>query len=436
MARKKKTGRKIIVFTLMLAVIGGLSWWAYFRQKDEIITVQTEQAGKRDLTELVVATGRIQPVLQVKISPEVSGEITDLPVKEGQVVKKGDLLLKIKPDFYIASTNSADANLKAVLANRELSAANLEKAKIEFERIEKLFKSELVSESQFVEARTAVDVAQAQVKAASHQSDVAKASLARALEELSKTTIYSPLDGVVTKLNSQAGERVVGTATMAGTEVMVISNLEDMEARVDIGEVDVVLIAIGQKARLEVDAFRDKKFTGAVTEIANTAKTQGMGQQSEATRFEVRIRIAEREEFRPGMSVTAEVETRYRTNVLAIPIQCVTTRMPKDATNTTDLAKAEAAANGGSNGGADMAKNGKKGDAPKPVEVVFLRDGDSVKMLKVKRGISDDTHVEITEGLNEGQEIIVGGYKAINRDLEDGKKIVIGPPTGEMKETK
>jgi HlyD family secretion protein len=374
MARKKKTGRKIIVFTLMLAVIGGLSWWAYFRQKDEIITVQTEQAGKRDLTELVVATGRIQPVLQVKISPEVSGEITDLPVKEGQVVKKGDLLLKIKPDFYIASTNSADANLKAVLANRELSAANLEKAKIEFERIEKLFKSELVSESQFVEARTAVDVAQAQVKAASHQSDVAKASLARALEELSKTTIYSPLDGVVTKLNSQAGERVVGTATMAGTEVMVISNLEDMEARVDIGEVDVVLIAIGQKARLEVDAFRDKKFTGAVTEIANTAKTQGMGQQSEATRFEVRIRIAEREEFRPGMSVTAEVETRYRTNVLAIPIQCVTTRMPKDATNTTDLAKAEAAANGGSNGGADMAKNGKKGDAPKPVEVVFLRD--------------------------------------------------------------
>lgn len=440
MARKKKTGRKIIVFLLILGVIGGLSWWAYFRKAEEIITVQTEKVGQRDLTELVIATGKIQPFLQVKISPEVSGEIIDLPVKEGQEVKKGDLLVKIKPDFYQANRNSAEANLKAVLANSELSAANLAKATAEFERIKQLFDAGLVSESQFVEARTSMEVSQAQVKASGHQADVARASLARAEDDLTKTTIRSPLDGVITKLNSQAGERVVGTATMAGTEVMVISNLDDMEARVDIGEVDVVLIQIGQKARLEVDSYRDRKFTGKVTEIANTAKTQGMGSQQEATRFEVRIRITEREAFRPGMSVTAEVETRYRTNVVAVPIQCVTTRLPKDSAAATDpgkqAAQKEAADNAAAASKPPEGKGSKKDTGPKPIEVVFLSQGDTVKMVPVTRGISDDTHVEITEGLTEGLEIVVGGYKAINRDLEDGKKIKIGPAAGDAKETK
>ena len=434
MARNKKTGRKILILVLVLGTIGGLSWWKWFRKKEEIVTIQVEKAGKRDLTELVVATGRIQPVLQVKISPEVSGEIIALPVKEGQVIKKGDLLMKIKPDFYIANTNSADANLKAVLANLELARANQQKAKIEFARSEQLFKGNLVSESQFVEVRTALDVSDAQVKAAMHQGDVAKASLARALEELSKTTIYSPLDCVVTKLNSQEGERVVGTATMAGTEVMVLSNLEEMEARVDIGEVDVVLIQIRQKARLDVDAFHDKKFTGTVTEIANTAKTQGLGSQQEATRFEVKIRVNEREDFRPGMSVTAEVETRYRTNVLAVPIQCVTTRLPKTGTNEVgkaSVAKSEPAPNAASHD-----KGAEKDNQPKPIEVVFVKQGDTVKMLPVKRGISDETHVEITEGLSEGQEVVTGSYKAINRDLEDGKRVIIGTTTPDPKEAK
>ena len=433
MAKKRKTGRKIAVLLLILTTIGGLSWYAFYRKREVVITVQTEKVARRDLTEVVVATGRIQPVTLVKISPEVSGEIIDLPVKEGQDVKKGDLLLKIKPDFYTANRNSAEANLKAVLANLELAQANGQKTEAELKRITELFEAKLVSESQYVEAKTACDVTVAQVKAATHQADVARATLARAEDELSKTTIRSPLTGTIRKLNSQLGERVVGTATMAGTEVMAIANLEDMEARVDIGEVDVVLIAPGQKAKLEVDAFRDKKFTGAVTEIANTARTFGPGSMQESTKFEVKIRITEKEIFRPGMSVTADIETRYRTNVLTVPIQSVTTRLPKKAGGTNQVARSGGVVSTAEARNA-VPKEAKKKDEPaKPVEVVVVRDGERVKAAEVKRGISDDSYVEITEGMKEGQEIVSGGYKAINRELEDGKKIKIGPPAGSEK---
>jgi HlyD family secretion protein len=246
------------------------------------------------------------------------------------------------------------------------------------------------------------------------------------------------MDGTVTRLKSQKGERVVGTALMSGTEIMTIANLDEMEARVDIGEVDVILIALGQKARLEVDAMRDRKFTGTVTEIANAAKGTSAGSigssQQEATKFEVKIRINEKDAFRPGMSVTAEVETRARTNVLTVPIQSVTTRLPKkpDGTNQTASASAtntNAAAHSNSNltAAATNAVQGKKGENQKPIEVVFLVEGDQVKMTPVKRGISDDSYVEITDGLKEAQEVVTGGYKAINRELEDGKKIKVGP---------
>ena len=262
-----------------------------------------------------------------------------------------------------------------------------------------------------------------------HQVDQAAATLAKADDDLSKTTIYSPMEGTVTRLRSQKGERVVGTALMAGTEIMTVADLEEMEARVDIGEVDVVLIALGQVARLEVDAYKDRKFKGVVTEIANSSKMPSGGSSSssssssqssssqEATKFEVKIRIREKEGFRPGMSVTAEIETRYRTNALTVPIQSVTTRVPKkngespmtaSKTNSSPL---------------PLSKEAK--EAQKPVEVVFAVEGDHVKMVPVKRGISDDAYVEIIEGLSENVEIISGSYKAINRELEEGKKITI-----------
>jgi HlyD family secretion protein len=422
---RRHSGLKWLLLLLLLGGAGGGGWWWHQKNKVVFITVQTEPVTRRNVTEVVVATGKIQPVTLVKISPEVSGEITDLPVKEGQRVQKGDLLLKIRPDFYIANTNSADASFKSSQANLTLAQANEEKARLEFERNKKLFTDKLLSESQFLEARTAYEVTQAQVKSARHQTDVAKAALDRSLEDLAKTTIYSPLAGTISKLNSQRGERVVGTATMAGTDVMTIADLDEMEARVDIGEVDVVLIKVGQVARLEADSFRDRKFTGEVTEIANTAKASGVGTQQEATKFEVRIRVKEKELFRPGMSVTAEVETRYRTNVLCVPIQSVTTRLPKGpAAGDDKTAKTDAKGNYG-NGPKESPNARKKDEPPKPVEVIFQHDGDTVKQVPVKRGISDDSFVEIIEGVAEGVVVISGGYKAINRELEDGKKVKV-----------
>jgi len=421
---KRSSGLRWFLVLLLLGGAGGGGWWWYNKNKVVFITVQTEKVARRNLTEVVVATGKIQPVTLVKISPEVSGEIIDLPVKEGQRVQKGDLLLKIKPDFYIANTNSADASFKSSQANLTLALANQEKARLEFERNKKLFDGKLLSESQFLEAKTAYEVTQAQVKSARHQTEVAKAALDRSLDDLAKTTIYSPLGGTISKLNSQKGERVVGTATMAGTDVMTIADLDEMEARVDIGEVDVVLIKVGQLARLELDSFREKKFAGEVTEIANTAKSSGVGTQQEATKFEVRIRVKEKEIFRPGMSVTAEVETRYRTNVLCVPIQSVTTRLPKSPGKDGEAAKSdakEAYGNGERGGPAGR----KKDEPPKPIEIIFQHDGETLRQVPVKRGISDDSFVEILEGVTEGMEVISGGYKAINRELEDGKQVKV-----------
>src|SRR6185503_3590662 len=307
MANSKKR-RKIIIFTIIGLVLIGLTLAAVFRKRDVVITVQTEKVTRRNLTEIVVANGKIQPVLQVKISPEVSGEIIELPVKEGQVVKKGDLIMKIKPDFYAASRNQADASYKSSVAGKMTAEANLEKAVAEFKRNQELYERKLISESVFIEFKTGFDIAKAQLDSSDHQVEMSKAFLARAEEELAKTTIVSPLDGTVSKLNSQLGERVVGTATMAGTEVMTIADLNEMEARVDIGEIDVVLIAPNQKTRLEVDAFKNRKFNGIVTEIANSSRGSGQqamggGGSQEATKFEVKIRITEKENFRPGMSV-------------------------------------------------------------------------------------------------------------------------------------
>lgn len=422
---KRRSGLRWFLVLLLLGAAGGGGWWWFNKNKVVLITVQTEQVARRNLTEVVVATGKIQPVTLVKISPEVSGEIIDLPVKEGQRVQKGDLLLKIKPDFYIANTNSADASFKSSQANLTLALANQEKARLEFERNKKLFDGKLLSESQFLEAKTAYEVTQAQVKSARHQTEVAKAALDRSLDDLAKTTIYSPLAGTISKLNSQKGERVVGTATMAGTDVMTIADLEEMEARVDIGEVDVVLIKVGQIARLELDSFRDRKFAGEVTEIANTAKATGQGTQQEATKFEVRVRVKDKEIFRPGMSVTAEVETRYRTNVLCVPIQSVTTRMPKGVAGKDDKPAKSDAKEAYGNGDKGGPAGKKKDEPPKPIEVIFQRDGETVKQVPVKRGISDDSFVEIIEGVTEGAEVISGGFKAINRELEDGKKVKV-----------
>ena len=429
---KKRKNRKLAVATVVLLIAAGAGTGAYFNRREKPVIIQTEKVTRRNLTELVTASGRIQPVVQVKISPEVSGEIIELPVKEGQQVKKGDLLVHIRPDFYQANHRSAQAAFHSAESGRTLAEANLHKAESEYKRNKELLANQLISESVYTEVKTTLDVARASFRSSEHQVDVARAALDRTAEELAKTTIVSPIDGTVSRLTCQAGERVVGTAMMTGTEIMTVADLNEMEARVDIGEIDVVLIAVGQKARLDVDAFRDRKFAGIVTEIANSSRgseRQGnqmpTGQAQEATRFEIRIRIQEREAFRPGMSVTAEIETRSRTNVLSVPIQSVTTRLPK-ATNGVSSATNVVPAKPPASTNQSTQAASKAKEENKAIEVVFLREGDIVRTVPVKRGISDDNYTEIIEGLSEGAEVVSGGYKAISRDLEDGKKVALG----------
>ena len=408
--------------------------------------MQTEKITRHNITETVVANGKVYPVLQVHISPEVSGEITELAVKEGQWVKKGALLLKIKPDLYIAAVNQAKANYESSIAGKTTAIANLEKADTDYDRNKELFARKLISESDYIGFKVARDVAKANVESAVDQVDVAKAAVDSAQDALDKTTIFSPMDGTISKLNSQLGERVLGTVQNAGTDIMVISDLSRMEARVDIGEMDIVLLQPGQKAELEVDSFKDKKFTGIVTDVASSSEgmnsaASALGGTSSssggtATQFEVRIRVQEADAFRPGMSVSATVETRLRTNVLAAPIASVTTRTLKDknqangkSTGTNSPATKAPPTNAMASSGSstNQVKDGKKsGDNAKPVDVVFVVEGDHVKTVPVKIGISDDNYYEITEGLKEGDEIVTGGYHAIQRDLDDGKKVIKG----------
>jgi HlyD family secretion protein len=421
--KRRAATRNLVVFGIIGLVLAGLGAWSLLKKRETAIVVQTDKVARRDVTETVVATGRIQPVTQVVINPEVSGEIVDLPVREGQKVNAGDLLVRIRPDPYIASRNSAEASHRSALASVSLARAELEKARLEFNRFEQLYRELLISESDYLSARTSLDVAQARYETVQHQADQARASLDRAEEDLAKTTIVAPISGTLTSLKSERGERVVGTAMMAGTEIMTISDLGEMEARVDVGEIDVVLVRIGQKATLEVDAFRDRKFTGVVTEIANTAKTTAAGAQQEATKFEVRIRVQEKEPFRPGMSVTAEIETRHRTNVLTVPIQCVTTRPPKKDRDAAGNEKAVTSSVRDRDKDDENPAGARKDEKPKLIEVVFtVNDGKAV-MRPVTRGISDDDYTEITEGLEEGQEVVSGGYKVLTRELEDGKLV-------------
>ena len=422
-------------------VVLGVAMFFALHRKEVIVTVQTEKVGRHTITETVIANGKIYPVLQVHISAEVSGEIIELRVKEGQFVHRGDLLLKINPKTPLAYLNQSKASYEASRASVTTSAANLEKAEAEFKRNKELFDRKLISDSDFINFKVGLDIARAQLESAGHSVELAKASVDSAQDSLDKTTIEAPLDGTITKLNSQLGERVLGTVQNAGTEIMTISDLSQMEARVDIGEMDIVLLKPGQKAKLEVDSFKDKKFAGAVTDVANSSEglnTSALAaSSSSATQFQVRIRLLEGDQFRPGMSVSAEIETRTRTNTLAVPFASVTTRILKKkneggktnsvATNALVVAKNENGTN---------QPDKKLDEKQKPVEVVFVVNGNHVNTVPVKTGILDDNFYEILEGVKEGDEIVTGNNHAINKDLDDDKKIVKGAATAEVANAK
>jgi len=465
--KSRRRGRKKFIFISLAVVLllGAAVVWA-LRTKSPAVKVQTEKVARHSITETVVANGKIYPVLQVHISAEVSGEIIALPVKEGQYVHKGDLLLKINPKTPLAELNEAKASLESSRASVTTAEANLEKAETDYKRNKELFDRKLISESDYIGYKVAQDIARAQLIGSKHAVELAQGSVDSAQDSFDKTTIVAPLDGTITVLNSQLGERVLGTVQNAGTEIMTISDLSTMEARVDIGETDIVLLKEGQKAKLEVDSFKDKKFSGVVTAVANSSKDMNTSSSvssyssssssgQSATQFQVRIRVTEENDLRPGMSVDATIETRTRTNVVAAPFASVTMRglKPKPGKNgantnspaTNGLAVAAAGTNAvvaGTNAAAatnatGTAKADKKGeDKNKQTDVVFVVEGDHVKTTPVKIGICDDDFYEITDGLKEGDEIVTGGPQAISHELDDGQKIVKNAAGPELPKTK
>jgi len=404
MANGKKSKKKVIILSAIGGVVVILLLLVILGSKKETITpIQTEKASRRTITQVVTATGKIYPEVQVVITPEVSGEIIELPVKEGMTVRRGAVLMKIKPDIYVAMRDQAASGLAS-------AKASLARVESDYKRSTDLSAKGLISASDLEQSKMGFEVAKAQY-------DQADAQLKQAEESLRKTTIFAPMDGIISELNVELGERVLGTSQFQGTTVMTVADLSKMEARVDVGENDITTVAIGDTARIDVDALPDKKLTGRVYEIGNSAKTKGTGTQEEVTNFEVKIRVLDKDvPLRPGMSMTGTIETETKHNVISVPIQSVTTR-------TGNKEKDEKAQPEGD----DMASNDSKMKPrnEKAKEVVFLVDNNAVKTVEVKRGISDDSYTEIVSGLDEGKEVVSGSYKAISRDLEDGSKVKV-----------
>jgi HlyD family secretion protein len=442
-APKKKSKLKwyLLAGVLLVVVLGGGAAYKNKHQQVDML-VTTDKAVIKTITQLVNATGKIQPELEVKISPEVSGEITQLPLREGAAVKKGDLLVSIKPDNYRYQVEQQEANLTAAKAGAVQSKAQLLKAQEDFKRSENLFKSTLISDSDFTTAKTALDVAQANYDNALAQIRRTEGLLNQSVELLSKTTIYSPADGTISSLSSEIGERVVATGSFAGTEIMRVADLNDMEVRVNVNENDVVNVKVGDKARISVDAYPNRIFTGKVKEIGAAAKTQGLNTQEEVTNFQVKIRILEKDvKVRPGMSASVDIETQTVENVVAVPIQSVTVRSREGNKNLDELSADRAKKEQETKGeGAAAAVNEKqqrereRADRESLQRVVFVRHGDTVKLTPVETGIGDTTHMEIKSGVKEGDEVVSGPFSAITRTLKDGTKVRVEKPKGDAKD--
>ena len=432
--RPTRSRKKLyLLIAVAVVIIGGIVATVINKKREQPIQVTTNKAFRTSLTELVTATGKIQPEVEVKIAPEVSGEIIELPVKEGQTVHKGDLLMRIRPDSYRAQVESQQASLNGARSASARNRAELSKAESEYRRIQKLYDSGLLSETERNAAKTAYDGAKAALDSAVFEIQRAEGALRQINEALSKTVINSPVTGTISSLTSRAGERVVGTSQFAGTEVMRIADLDHMEARVNVNENDVVEVKVGDTARITVDAYPDREIHGIVREIASTALTRNAGTQEEVTNFEVKISIPDRSvRLRPGMSTTADIETATVKDVIAVPIQSVTVRSTESDLSPEEQEKQrvkEAAKDGGDNR-ADVTnerleKQKERAQRLKLQRVVFVKKGDIVHMQKVETGIADNTFIEIRSGLQPGEEVVSGSYTAISRKLKEGAKVAI-----------
>ncbi len=433
-AKKRRLRRKCnIIFGAAGAVLLLIIGLFVASKREKPIPVTTEKAVRRTILQTVSATGKIQPETEVKISPEVAGEIIELPVQDGMQVKKGDLLVKIKPDSYKALLEQQEAAISAARATNLQQKATMVKSEHDFKRAEDLFGKKLISEQEYNAAEAAYDVAKNTYESSLHEIERAQASSSQARDQLSKTTIYSPMDGTVTVLNSKLGERLVATNQFAGTEVMRVADLSHMQAVVDVNENDVVNVKLGDKASVKIDAYAGRKFKGVVQQIANTGKTTGAGTQEEVTNFEVKIRIDDHDVvLRPGLSCTADVETNMVKDAVAVPMQSVTIRTGDTNLSPEEIEKQKqkiAARDKGDNNAEfsneRLEKQAQKEEREKLAKVVFVKNGNKAHLVKVVTGIANDSYMEIKSGIQPGDEVISGSYSAISRKLKDGAKVKI-----------
>jgi HlyD family secretion protein len=414
MKQKKLLPIAIVLLVLIVAflVVGKKAGWI---GEEFAISVSTEKVESKTITEFITANGKIQPETEVKISPDVSGEIIELYVAEGDQVKAGDPLCVIKPDMYISALNRAEAALNSSKARLAQAEAQQIERELAFKRAKQLFDSNTIPVSEFESAEAVYKVARSEVRAAEFSVKSAEASVEEAREQLVKTRIFAPIPGTISALNVEKGERVVGTSMMIGTEMMVVADLDRMEVQAEVNENDIVKVTLNDTALIEVDAYLNRKFKGVVTEIANSAKVSGTT-TDQVTNFDVKVLLLHESyadlidstsrklyPFRPGMSATVDILTNTRENVISVPIAAVTTRVLDDKKEEEQTAGIQTG----------LSK------ADERTEVVFLHRENRAWQLPVKTGIQDNVSIEITEGLEEGDEVIVAPYNAISKTLKD-----------------
>jgi len=441
-ARKPRRKLLYIIIGVCILIAGGIAWNVHARHAGQVEVVTTEKAVVRTITQLVTATGKIQPEIEVKITPEVYGEILELPFREGASVKKGDLIVRIKPDLYQAQVDQQTAAVASNRGNSIDSRAKVEKAESDMKQYEDLHQRKLVSDSDYIIYKTNLDVARANYATALANVQQAEGFLAQARDTLSKTRIYSPMDGTVSSRSSEVGERVQAATSFAGTEIMRVADLGNMEVQINVNENDIPNVKVGDHALISIDSYPDRKFNGFVKEIASSAENSGAtgsGSSAQAggtsadevTNFKVKIRVADRDvQLRPGMSATADIETQTVKDAVAVPIQSVTVRAEGGLTTEELQQKLDKAA--ADKSGNSLTVQSEKDEAKRSREqlqrVVFIKEGDKVRMQKVDSGIADNTWIEVKSGVKPGDEIVSGTYAAISRKLKDGIAVKIDKP--------
>lgn len=419
MSKKLKIILAIIAVVLLLLVVGKST--GMFGKKGNFKQVNTQVVELKEVIETVSATGKIQPEVEVKISSEVSGEILELPFKEGQQVKKGDLLVKVNPDLIQSALSRTQASYKNVRANLEQAEATLKQAKADYDRSKSLFDKGVISRADWDRAIAAFETAQAGRSSAYYGVQSAGASVNEARDNLSRTTIYAPMSGTISLLNVELGERVVGTQQMAGTEILRVANLNNMEVEVDVNENDIVKVNIGDTTIVEVDAYLKKQFKGIVTEIANSAA--GTLAADQVTNFKVKVRIIEESyadltegkpeaysPFRPGMTATVDIITDKRESSIAVPISAIVIKTDTSSVKKTYRNKI-------------VTTDTSSSVEEEKFECVFVNENSIAKLRVVKTGIQDDTNIEIVSGLKEGDKIITGPYNLVFKTLKPGEKV-------------